>query len=634
MSRSSSDVRADTQWFFFRGGPGAPRYGDDPTKHAVNHDTETFVREVLQNANDQGLDNDDPVEVTFRFVALTGEDKTEFLSALQWGEGLKKRLTTVAASDHGRGYDRLLERVTDPGSELRLLIVEDKNTTGLTGTWTEDSNFAALVRDELYSSKRDDTAGGSYGLGKSVLWTFSGASTVVFNSYLAEGPSAKDSPRLIARTKLPTHSIDGGSAYQGAGWLCRPEQTGDGPRPEALWGEEARHLAERLHVTRPPVSGTSAMVVEYRDPTRDDRPELDELADDFVTAAVKYFWPAIYRGDLEVTVETPEETLDAEVDRVPEIRPFVECFASRYEGEEMLDTPGDVAGLDIPVRLPPRADGTETPNGEVRLSARLASPADDDTYLNHVALFRGAGMVVKYYDQRRIAFGDRNFHGVLACGGARTDRVATASDREIDRFLRFAEPPEHDEWESTENLREQYQRGFRTAIDEMFDTLRDGLRHLVARTRGGSDALSDRVLKRFPIHGNGGRRRSTAPTSSIFDMETSSRFETDRWQFSGRIVPVEEEFEGWTAGVSLTGVGEDGSRYNDVPIASIQVEHDSVTTNIEDGVAHIVAGPTATAVTFEGESERIGHGDFVVGQVGETEIEIRAELETAESDAS
>jgi hypothetical protein len=117
-------------------------------------------------------------------------------------------------------------------------------------------------------------------------------------------------------------------------------------------------------------------------------------------------------------------------------------------------------------------------------------------------------------------------------------------------------------------------------------------------------------------------------------METSSRFETDRWQFSGRIVPVEEEFEGWTAGVSLTGVGEDGSRYNDVPIASIQVEHDSVTTNIEDGVAHIVAGPTATAVTFEGESERIGHGDFVVGQVGETEIEIRAELETAESDAS
>ena len=26
--------------------------GGDPTKHAVDHDTETFVREVLQNAND------------------------------------------------------------------------------------------------------------------------------------------------------------------------------------------------------------------------------------------------------------------------------------------------------------------------------------------------------------------------------------------------------------------------------------------------------------------------------------------------------------------------------------------------------------------------------------------------------
>lgn len=631
MSRSRDTPRSDTEWFFFRGGPGAPRYGDDPTKHAVDHDTETFVREVLQNANDQGLDNDDPVEVTFRFITLRGEDKDEFLDALQWDRGLRDRLAAVAATDHGRGYDQLLDRSDDPERELRLLIVEDRNTTGLTGTWQEDSNYAALVRDELYSSKQDDTAGGSYGLGKSVLWTFSGASTVVFNSHLHEGDlPGEQSPRLVARTKLPTHRLDGDeSAYQGAGWLCRPKRTDDGTRPESLWGEEAEHLAERLHVPRPRTSGTSTLVVEYRDPTRDIRPDLDELADDFVSAAVKYFWPAIYRGDLRVTVETPEESREADVDQVPEIRPFVDCFASRYDGEDTLDTPGDVAGLDIPIVLPPRADGTETPEGCVRLAARLASPADDDTYVNHIALFRGAGMVVKYYDQRRIAFGDRNFHGVLACGGARVDRAATASDREIDRFLRFAEPPEHDEWESTENLRDQYQRGFRTALDDMFDTLRDGLRHLVARTNGGGNVLSERVLKRFPIHGNGGRRRrSIASPSVVFDIESQSTFEGDRWHFSGRVSPIEEDFEGWTADVSLTGIGEDGSQYDDVPIASIDAEHDSVTTTVEDGVARIVAGDEAEDVVFEGESDSVGHGDPLAGRVGETQLEIRAELET------
>ena len=630
MRSKNRPIEANAEWFFFKGGPGAPRYGGDPTKHAVDHDTETFVREVLQNANDQGLDNDDPVEVTFRFVTLEGDRKEEFLEALQWQDGLADRLRSVAETDHGRGYHRLLERRDDPDGELRLLIVEDRNTTGLTGTWREDSNYAALVRDELYSNKRDDTAGGSYGLGKSVLWTFSGASTVVFNSQLHGEALPEESPRLIARTKLPTHRVgDEQSAYQGAGWLCRPRRTDDGVRPSSLWGDEASGLAERLHVDREPVSGTSAMVVGYRDPTRDTRPDVDELADEFVTAAVKYFWPAMVRGDIHVTVETPEKTREANVYDVPEIRPFVDCYTSRYEGEETLEEPGDVAGLDVPISLPPRADGTETPDGVVRLSARLASPADDDTYENHVALFRGAGMVVKYYDQRRIAFGDRNFHGVLACGNARVDGASTDSDREVDRFLRFAEPPEHDEWESTENLREQYQRGFRMAIDDTFDTLRDALRHLVARSNGGGNELSERVLKRFPIHGDrGGRRRSVESPSRVFEIESETTFDEHVWRFEGRIAPSEDEFEGWTADVSLTGVGEDGSRYEDVPLASVEAHHDDVTATVEDGVVRLVARSGARDVSFEGSSEPVGRGDYLAGEVGETQIEIRAELET------
>lgn len=629
----AEEIEIDVEWFFFRGGPGAPRYGDDPTKHAVKHDTETFVREVLQNANDQGLDNGEPVEVTFRFVTLRGEDRNGFLEALHWEEGLRERLLSVASDERGRGYERVLDSIDDQDGELRLLIVEDRNTTGLTGSWQEDSNYAALVRDELYSSKRDDTAGGSYGLGKSVLWTFSGTSTVIFNSYLHDEDRSEDSsPRLVARTKLPTHRIAGEeTAYQGAGWLCRPEHTDDGIRPESVWGSEAEDLAERLHVSRPSVSGTSTLVVEYRDPTRDTRPELNELADEFVGAAVKYFWPAIYRGDLRVTVETPNTSREAHVDEVPAIRPFVDCYASRYDGEETLDDPGDVAGLDLPVHVPPRADGTETSDGVVRLAVRLASPADDDTYVNHVALFRGAGMVVKYYDQRRVAFGDRNFHAVLACGRARTGGKPTQDDREIDRFLRFAEPPEHDDWESTENLREEYQRGFKTALDDTFDTLRDALRHLIARSNGGGSALSERVLKRFPIHGMGaGRRRSIASPSTVFEIECESKFDGDKWKFSGRVAPTEDEFDEWTAEVTMTGLGEDGSRYGDVPIAMIDTDHEATTTAVEDGVARIVAGSEASDVRFEGVSDPVGPGDVSTGSIGETQIEVRAELKAEE----
>jgi len=617
------------KWYFFSGGPGAPRYGDDPTKHAVDHDSEAFVREVLQNANDQGLDNDAPVEVTFRFVTLEGEDKETFLQALGWEDELQRRLESIVRTERGRGYERVLERAEDPETEIRLLIVEDRNTTGLTGEWEEDSNYAALVRDELYSSKQDDTAGGSYGLGKSVLWTFSGMSTVVFNSYPARSDDTEQPPRLIARSKFPTHELpDDDATYQGAGWLCLPTATEDGTHPDSFWGDQASELAEQLHIKRPAASGTSAMVVEYRDPTQDHRPDIDELADEFVEASVKYFWPAIHRGDLEVTVETPEETVEAGVDEVPSIRPFVECYESRFSDDSTLHSPGDVGGLDVPVRLPPRGDGTETPNGSVRLAARLASPADDDTHLNDVALFRGAGMVVKYYDQNRIAYGDRNFYGILAAGEARGEDV-TEADEEIDRFLRFAEPPEHDEWESTENLREQYQRGFRTALDDMFGTLRDGLRHLISKGESG-DSLSDNVLNRFPIHGDGTPRPTAEPQEPVFEIDSASRFDGERWTLSGHISTVVEEFDGWSADISLTGIGEDGSRYDEVPIESFEAEHDGVVASLEDGVARLTADETAEEVEFEGQSSSANVDDLLSGDVGETELEIRAEIQTPE----
>lgn len=629
MTRQTEQSSTSAEWFFFSGGPGAPRYGDDPTKHAVDHDTETFVREVLQNANDQRLNDGSTVEVTFKFISLTGSERDEFLDSLGWNKGLSARLKAVTGAERGRGHEDLLNRLEDSDEELRLLIVEDRNTTGLTGGWDDDSNYSALVRDESYSSKQDDRAGGSYGLGKSVLWTFSGASTVVFNSRLAESRREGESTRrLIARTKLPTHKLEDGITYQGAGWLCRPRQTEDGVRPNSLWGDEAADLADRLHIDRPENSGTSAMVVDYRDPTRDVRPELDDLADEFVEAAVKYFWPALLRDDLRVTVDIGEETREAEVRDVPSIRPFVDCYEARLRENETLGEPGDIGGLDIPVEIPPLADGTPTPESTVRLAARVASPADNDTYLNHVAMFRGSGMVVKYYDQSRIAFGDRNFHGVLACGEARDPSNISDGDREVERFLRYAEPPEHDEWQSTENLRANYKQGFRMALDGMFDTLRDGLRHLISQTDGRGEILADRVRKRFPIHGGQARTRSGSSPSTVFEIESTSGFEGNQWTFTGYVEPLEDEFESWTATVSLTGVGEDGSRYEEVPIARIESEDSTVTTSLEDGIAQVTAEPDAGKVRFEGVSEPVGEGDVRSGRVGETQLEIRAELRT------
>jgi hypothetical protein len=238
-------------------------------------------------------------------------------------------------------------------------------------------------------------------------------------------------------------------------------------------------------------------------------------------------------------------------------------------------------------------------------------------------------MVVKYYDQSRIAYGDRNFFGVIAAGEARSEGTPSDSDREIDRFLRFAEPPEHDEWESTENLREQYQRGFRMALDDMFGTLRDGLRHLISQGSNG-DSLSDNVLNRFPIHGSGNPRSTTSPADPVFEIDSSSRFDGDVWVISGQIKTLPEEFNGWSADISLTGVGEDGSRYDDIPIEYVEIKQSGVTVSYDDGCVRLVADEDIDELSFSGRSHSDKHADLVHGDVGATQLEILAELQTPE----
>lgn len=637
MSRSSNP-----EWHFFAGGPDAPRYGGDPTKHAVDRETETFVREVLQNSNDQRASDGEPVQVTFRLRSLSGERLEDFKRALDWAE-LEEHLQAVSTSEQGRGYAQFLDRIraveAGDADGLRLLVVEDSNTTGLTGEWSDDdSNFTALVRDELYSNKQDDTAGGSYGLGKSVLWTFSGASTVVFNSALPEESSNHGTRRLIARTKLPTHRLGGsGDEFQGAGWFCQTEPTGSGTRPGSIWDDRARDLARSLGIERAGGTGTSAMVVGFRDPTRDDRPDIDDVAGEIVSAARKYFWPAIHRGDLEVTVDAPSGGAEVRLDGGSSVEPFVEAYEDRATDSDSLDAPGDVASLPVGISVPDERDGADGFDGEVTLAAKLQDAGDDDTLENQVAMFRGAGMVVKYKDQGRVAFGDRSFYGVLACGEARSGGLENPTDEDVrvDRFLRAAEPPTHDDWQSTENLRERYKQGYKKGIDDMTAEMREKLRALISQGGTSGRSLPDKVLRRFQIHGRGSNNGGSR-TQTVVDVNSTTSFDGSRWEFDGALKPDVDKHGGWTAWISLESLGEDRSTFEEIAVDNLDVctpegrgpdGHPGLNKSIDDGVARIDARHDVGKVEFEGISYPVDDADPTLGTVGETRIEVETDIQ-------
>lgn len=606
-------------WIFDGRPPSGARRGGDPASHAFEHTLETLVREVIQNANDQALVGQDP-EVVFRFVELVGPALAAFRAAVDWDE-LWPHLDAVARQNANQ---RFSERLDATKGRLLVLVIEDRQTVGLTGAEQGDnSHFAALCKDILLSFKTGEKAGGSYGLGKSVLWTFSGYGTVLFNSNLSEPKPPGDSPRFIGRVELPSHEI-GGNGYSGPGWLGAPRRSDVGRWAESLWGEAARDLAKALGMARPTVSGTSIGIVDFHSPVDERNDDPASLVEEMKQSAARNFWPAAFASDrLRIGFERDGVRELLSLDEVAALRPFAECQMGFQEHTlESLVEPGDIVSRDIPITLPPRKDGKhERLRARVRLTVRLAEPDAASPYVSHIAMYRGAGMVVRYANQRTLAIGARPFHAVLAAGLARNPGAPDESDRHVEAFLRAAEPPGHDQWQSTTNLKNRYKQGYLKAIEGMERAALDALKDLVRDQPQQGVEGPDLLRRKFPLdHGKavGGQKGASA----FHFRQLRAHFDGKRWDFQGEIRP-NTKGASWVAEVSLRELGEDGSVIGPVAIESATVESAGASCE-RSGETVIIRAPTGLdAVSFQGVSEPVTEDLEFVGALG---LEVRGRV--------
>ncbi|HJL19748.1 MAG TPA: hypothetical protein RMH99_29060 [Sandaracinaceae bacterium LLY-WYZ-13_1] len=596
---------ADIRWVFDELPPSGARRGGDPSEHAFRRDLESLVREVIQNANDQAISWP---RVAFRLRELRGEALARYLDALRW-DTLRPHLEGAAEARGGGSLGAFLTELEERG-RLLVLDVEDRGTVGLTGAESEgDSHFRALCKDTLYSHKASESAGGSYGLGKSVLWTFSGISTVLFNSELMETRPGQVSPRLIGRAELPSHAA-AERWYTGSGWFGRARKVDRGLRAESVWAEEAESRARTLHLARPREQpGTTIQIVGFRDPTREDE-TAEALGARIAGASVRYFWPAMAsRRGLRVRVGDDEIDVDAH----REVAPFVRCLRELDRAGTSLERPGDVARRTLPIDVPARRDGSPAVTGHVDLVVRLASDRErGDPRANHVAMFRGPGMVVRYWDRRGLTVGMRAFHAVLLAGEARHGRRATAEDRAIEQFLRAAEPPGHDEWRRTPALREAYKPGWGTSLERFHRRVTEALRELLAPRVTQGEKGPDRLQRRFPIGPRGSK--GSAPSAFHFSR-LSARFDGDRWHFAGAVEPVEKG-RPWHAEIRLQELGDDGSPLEPIAVASIAVEREEGRAEVRDGRAQIAADATVRALAFRGVSGSLADRFDPPGELG------------------
>lgn len=569
---------------------------DDPIRggaeqFAISRKVHNFVRESIQNSWDQRRNSAETVRVVFSFADLEGPELDQFLADIKWTAGLEAHLRACATqNNHDR--NKLRRNLEKFGlGKLRVLRVSDHNTRGLTGPELgEDGNFCKLCRNEMIPSEGGAAAGrgGSFGVGKSVYWSFSGLNTVIFSSVYSDEEDV-EATRVFGRTYLPTHRFNAPGQneerYSGDAFMCIRNSSGD--RVPSDFATAGIKTGSWLHRDIGDY-GTSIVVVMYEQVESENEPSLDDIAQKFRDAIVANFWPLLHEGSLEAVVEWRDRggSASASVGVPEEFAPFTralmqpqdeDVFASGVDPEILQ--PGATAHFAGSIKIPARSDKDDpkpaVPDGTVSVAVTRLTEDEKEKlqafekryndnkfkFLNRLANIRGARMVVENKEYVTGACFDHV--GVVRAGRLRDiDGVVTQDDECIEQFLRDSEPPAHDEWQFHDKVKNAYNTPWRNVASNMFSDiggkasklLRVVLQGSEDRPAGLAKLLAGRPVGDPDIVERGFRFRSKMD-SCEFDIPNR----TARCTVSVRRVGgTRRESSPWTATVGVEAAGEQG----------------------------------------------------------------------------
>lgn len=568
---SEMTLPTDPTWIFDPAPPSGSREGGNAAEYSFTGGIDSLVREALQNSLDAKRRDADRVDAVFRVVELEGDHLQRFKGGMAW-DSLEDNLRAVPLSRGGLGIEQALQGI-DGQKMLRLLVIEDHNTRGLPESeFREDddspNSYCALVRDTLYSDKQDKDAGGSYGLGKSLLWAFSGIKSVLFVSRHRDAGGGLES-RLIGRTSLPYHRTEDDGPCTGKGWFGVPKPVEPPSRSDvavSIRGDAADDRAQIVKGSRrSDDTGLTIVIVGLREPGQEDERPSEEILDEIKDEVLTSFWPALTRKKLSVRLELERNgnTLNAEdvdPDGSDNHRTAAQLLRSFDEGsleEAASIEPGGSAIRHVEVRVPARKVEREHEAMTVRVPVLvhlLEGDEHDCTLRDQIIRFRSRGMVVGRPTEGSLSLTSRPYIAVVAAGKAAGDVAGAA---ECEQFLRCAEPPAHDCWTSTTGyIKQQYKKGAKSALADFKKECEKAVRELVGVREESGGKLPQRLLAklRFGASDGGGKPRfmSTTRESAVLKAETGA------WQFSGRCKRTEPGDRDWIIDVAVALAGDAG----------------------------------------------------------------------------
>ncbi|WLQ48519.1 helix-turn-helix transcriptional regulator [Streptomyces poriferorum] len=494
--RNPKSSPADLEWVFQKAPDDGSRTGGNAAAYAFAANLEVLAREATQNSLDERYEQKLPVTARFVLHELTGSHLRKFLSALRW-DSIEGHLREAADRRQKAGrvlVDGLNE--LDRTGRLFLLRIDDYNAAGLTGPEYEDGRFARVVRRTLDSGKAG-SQGGSYGLGKAALWAASRFGLVLVNSTLSQKQDGRDERRMAGRLELPWHALNG-EEFAGPAWFgTQDKERSNSAR--SWWADRA--TAESLYLERSDDSpGTSFLVVGAYDGSGDTE-DLEEMYEQLAAGLAHNFWASMVAGGqsgplLRASVAAwrngqvvrHERDIDPHVHEPAKSRAVKAFLDGRTTSE--LTSRDDVLQASVKLRLPamkleePRSGGGNSGTHEAVL---LVTPtSEDDPKPDRISFMRASRMVVKEKKVTDLPLGHRRFQAILLAGVATGG--ATPEAEAAERFLRTAEPPDHNDWTSTEDLTATYVRGARQAILDFKKAADHAVRELLRGQEEESDS--------------------------------------------------------------------------------------------------------------------------------------------------
>ena len=384
-----------------------------------------FLRETLQNSNDQRLP--ESPEITF---------------GLHYEKLSKIGLSTIKAMLAQEGPHLSDEKIRiDPNiTQLPVLIVSDSGTRGLSGGTDarkeDDSNFCNFFYFSGQLESRT-AGGGSYGIGRNVLFSASRVRTIVVYSQIIHDGKPEQRFMAMAASKGVKHE---GYNYTGRHWwgekLSNPN---DGVGP--IRGDRALQLAKAFGLDKHLTKGTGT-VIGVIDP---DMENPEELMSGLGVTLLINAWPHLVKKGSE------SETLQASITHlgtgisVPDPRSegspvahFVDAYledqARAKVFVEDFKFNGSLDHLHTWVQNDDKHLGRLTWIKEMGVNEELPDLTEKGLAKgSSIALMRSAKLIVEYFPVTNPDDGS-NIYGVFTAG------------ENFEGAFRKAETATHDKW--------------------------------------------------------------------------------------------------------------------------------------------------------------------------------------------